>query len=85
MGSFWWKDIFRLCDLFRGIAKCNVGNDTSALFWADVWNDNLLQLKLLRLYSFAKDKNISDAQFFTQEHLEDHFDLPLSPQAFLEF
>ena len=26
MGSFWWKDLLRLVDLFRGIAQCSVGS-----------------------------------------------------------
>jgi hypothetical protein len=24
-GLFWWRDVIRLCDMFRGIASCNVG------------------------------------------------------------
>jgi hypothetical protein len=31
-GSFWWKDLLHLCDKFRGIAKCTVGNGTTVLF-----------------------------------------------------
>jgi hypothetical protein len=26
MGSFWWKDVLRLNILFRGIAKCELGD-----------------------------------------------------------
>jgi hypothetical protein len=49
-GSFWWKDILKLCDEFRAIAKCKVGDGTIVLFWPDVWNDLLLQDKFSRLY-----------------------------------
>lgn len=28
-GSFWWKDVCNLMDLFRGIARCLVGDGVS--------------------------------------------------------
>jgi hypothetical protein len=31
-GSFWWKDILKLCETFRGIATCRVGNGTGLTF-----------------------------------------------------
>jgi hypothetical protein len=31
-GSFWWKDLLKLCDLFTGIATCQVGDGTTVLF-----------------------------------------------------
>jgi hypothetical protein len=31
-GSFWWKDILKLCDTFRGIASCKVGSGDAVLF-----------------------------------------------------
>jgi hypothetical protein len=35
-GSFWWKDLFRLNILFRGIASCTIGNGTAVTFWEDL-------------------------------------------------
>jgi hypothetical protein len=32
VGSFWWRDIFKLTPIFRGIASCQVGNGTTVLF-----------------------------------------------------
>ena len=32
IGSFWWKDIFRLNTFYRGIARCSLGNGSSILF-----------------------------------------------------
>jgi len=31
-GSFWWRDVLKLCDLFRGIAECKIGDGSMVLF-----------------------------------------------------
>jgi hypothetical protein len=64
-----------------GIAACQVGNGTTVMFWSDVWND-LLQNRFPRLYSFAKNKQISVAQFLLNNSIQEQFHLPLSVQAF---
>jgi hypothetical protein len=84
-GSFWWKDVLKLSDLFRRIASCKVGDGSTVLFWSDVWNDHLLQYKVPRLYSFTKNKNISVAAFLQNDSLEAQFHLPLLEQAFQEY
>jgi hypothetical protein len=68
-GSFWWKDLLKLCDLFRGIATYQVGDGTTVLFWSDVWNNHLLQQKFPRLYSFTKNKTISVAKFLSDNQI----------------
>jgi hypothetical protein len=83
--SFWWRDVLKLADLFRGIATCKVGNGTTILFWYDVWNDHLLQHRFPKLYSFAKNKNISVAQFMLNNQNENQFHMPLSDQVFQEY
>jgi hypothetical protein len=77
--------VLKLVDWFRGIAKCKVGNETTVLFWEDVWNDHLLQQRFPRLYSFAKNKNIYVAQFLMNNHIDTQFLLPLLDQAFQEY
>ena len=52
-GSFWWKDLLKLCDLFGKAATGTVGDGQSVLFWEDSWNNRLLKDLLPRLYSFA--------------------------------
>jgi hypothetical protein len=49
MGSLWWKDVLRLNILFRGIAKCELGDGSSVCFWDDLWLDGLLAHKYPRL------------------------------------
>jgi len=84
-GSFWWRDLLNLCDKFRGVASCTVGNGTTVLFWLDVWNGHHLQQKLPRLFSFAKDQKISVANFLSVTDMYEHFHLPLSDQAQQEY
>jgi hypothetical protein len=77
-GSFWWRDIIRLCDEYRAVANCKIGDGATVLFWSDAWNDLLLERKFPRLYSYAKNKNISVARFILNNRIEDQFHLPLS-------
>jgi len=58
---------------------------TTVLFWSDLWNDNIMQIKYPRLFSFAKHKKILVAQFLLNSNLESQFHLPLSEQAFQEY
>ena len=34
-GSFWWKSNLALIDPYTAIARCNVGDGITALFWDD--------------------------------------------------
>jgi hypothetical protein len=71
--------------MFRGIATCSIGNGTIVKFWSDVWNEHHLQHKFPWLYSYAKNKNISVAQFLLNNNINDQFNLPLSVEAFQEY
>jgi hypothetical protein len=84
-GSFWWKDLLKLCDTYRGIAKCTVGDGTTVLFWSDIWNDLLLQDKFPRLFSCARNKLISVAKFLCTTQMDELFHLPLSEEAWQEY
>jgi hypothetical protein len=72
-GSFWWRDLLKLCDILREIETCKVGDGSIVLFWSDVLNNHLLQNKYPRLYSFAKNKQISVAQFLLNNEIESQF------------
>jgi hypothetical protein len=30
--SFWWRDILKLSEEFRGITKCKIGDGTTVMF-----------------------------------------------------
>jgi hypothetical protein len=74
-----------LAGKFRGTAACKVGSGTTVLFWSDVWNEQHLQYKYPRLYSFGKIKDISVAQFLTHNIAQQQFHLPLSVEAFQKY
>jgi hypothetical protein len=84
VGSFWWKDILRLHTIFRGIARCIVGNGATVTFWDDLWANDILFAKYPRLYSFAKDQSISVKQIMCTADISEIFTLPLSKQAMEE-
>jgi hypothetical protein len=82
-GSFWWKSHLKLLDSYKALARCNVGNGKTALFWTDLWSDNCLHLKFPHLITFAKRTDISVNKVMQMEFLQDLFHLPLSQQALL--
>jgi hypothetical protein len=84
-GSFWWKDLQKLCDIFKGIAQCSIGNGTTVMFWSEVWNSNIMEQKIPRLCCYAKNKNISVASSIQNNYFEQQVHVPLSVQAFQEY
>jgi hypothetical protein len=80
-GSFWWKHLLRLHILFRGIAKCTIGNGASVSFWEDLWAGQVLSKAFLTLFSFALNDNISVQGIMLAEDIDSLFFLPLSPEA----
>lgn len=57
-GSFWWRDILKFVDHFRGIAHCHIGKGDTVLLWNDLWDGALIKDMLPRLFSFATNENI---------------------------
>jgi len=62
-----------------------MGDKQSILFWEDTWNNRLLKQSFPRLYSFARNKNISVAKFLQNNDMQEQFHIPLSVEAFQEF
>lgn len=85
VGSFWWKDVLRLNVLYRGMARCTVGDGSTVLFWNDLWLDGIISHEFPRLYSFALNQQISVQMLMQADSLDDLFSLPLSEQAYQEY
>ena len=41
-GSFWWKAHLKLLELYKWMARCNLGNGKMSMFWTDLWKDACL-------------------------------------------
>jgi hypothetical protein len=84
-GYFWWKDVLKLVDNFRGVAEISLGSGKSFLFLSDNWkvNDDHRPIKdrFPRLFSFVLNENMSAAMVYEQEDITDLFYLPLLDQA----
>ena len=83
-GSFWWKNVFKLSPIFRGLTSCVIGSGNSALLWKDLWLDEVSQEKYPRAYSFCQNEDISLKLFMAAPTLAGNFHLPLSPEALQE-
>jgi hypothetical protein len=44
-GSFWWRAHLKLIDIYKEMAKCNLGDGKSSMFWTDNWDDIRVQHK----------------------------------------
>ena len=75
------SDLLKLIQNFKGMARCQIGSGMSVYFW----HDSCLNLQFPRLFSFAKNPQISVSSAAQLEYFEDMFNLPLSNQAFQEF
>lgn len=75
----------RLNILYRGFARCTLGDGSTVSFWDDLWSDTVLSVEYPRLYSFAEDSSISVQSLMQLQDLEEVFFLPLSTQAYDEF
>jgi hypothetical protein len=69
---------------FRGVASASIGPGDTVLLWEDVWNGHFLTNEFPRLYSYARNKKISVAQFMTHQDIHAHCHTPISVQASLE-
>jgi hypothetical protein len=83
-GSFWWRNIMKLFDIYRQVAHCKLGNGETILFWSDNWNDWVIQERFPRLFSFAKDKLISVKEALQTTDPAQAFHLPISNEAAAE-
>ena len=84
LGSFRWKKLLRLSVFYRGIARCQIGDGASVLFWEDLWSSEVLALKYPCLFSFVRNTSLSVKNVRETEDLDTLFTLPLSEQAFNE-
>jgi hypothetical protein len=69
---------------FRGVASLSIGPGDTILLWDGVWNGHFLANEFPTLYSYARNKKVSVAQFMTHQDIHAHFHTPISVQASIE-
>jgi hypothetical protein len=88
-GSFWWRDVLKLVDNFRGVAAVTLGMGDTFLFWEDNWMVNgsarPMKLRFPQLFSYVLNTQISARDVYMEEDLEDLFYRPLSQLAYQQF
>jgi hypothetical protein len=88
-GSYWWKDLIKLMDQYRGFTKPEVQSGETVLFWSDSWELDGSRVPLRdrfpRLFSFAKDSKVSVREMVQLQNRAEEFHLPLSSRAYDEF
>ena len=63
-GSFWWRDMLKLLDKFKGFAMVNINNAKSCFLWTDLWNNKVPMHTYPELFFICeiKDNNSSGSQ-----------------------
>jgi hypothetical protein len=84
-GSFWWRDVLSLLNIYRSITSVQIGNGNSVLFWKDFWHNGLIMCDVFpRLFSYVLNEDLSVKDFLGSGELGLVFSLPLSVEAFEE-
>jgi len=84
-GSFWWRDILKLIDQFKGIVMVSVRDGKSCFLWHDLWDGTICSKAFLELFSFAKNQYISVSLVAIDTPFHDQFHLPLPPEAYAQY
>lgn len=58
-GSYWWKDIVKLLNNYKGIAQTHMVSGKNIDFWNELWNGEIMVLSYPELHSFAKKTKVS--------------------------
>lgn len=64
VGYFWWKELSRLHLLYKGIARCSIGDGALVTFWEDLLTTKILAIKFPRLFSFASNASLRSSRLF---------------------
>lgn len=80
-GSFWWRDLLQLSDIYRGVTSVKVNAGDTVLFWKDMWCNDLISITHPRAFSFSRDEDMSVRTLLSGQTLSQIFHLPLSVEA----
>jgi hypothetical protein len=58
-GSFWWRDILKIQESYKAIARVEIGDGKTAFLWHDNWDGMCKSARYPELWSFASNKDIT--------------------------
>ena len=70
----------QLAPIYRAITSVEIGDGSIVLFWKDHWLPNTLAEEFPRLFSYAKDEDISVQNLLTAASIGASFHIPMSAQ-----
>ena len=84
-GSFWWLDILKLQDDYKGMAMVSVKDGSTCFLWHDLWEGSVCSQTYPELFSYAKNQHISLKVAASTSLIQNLFHLPLSGEAYAQF
>lgn len=54
-GSFWWKDLLKLLNQFKGLAVVSLQDGKTCTLWHDMWTNGICSQQFPELLSLAKN------------------------------
>jgi hypothetical protein len=75
-GAFWWRDVFKLVPIFRGIISVKVFDGGSTIFWKHNWINSILSEDFPRPFSFSSSEDVCVQSFLSTGRLADNLFLP---------
>jgi hypothetical protein len=80
--SFWWRDVCKQVENFRGVAYVTLGAGDKISFWHDNWNlpgcKQPLSVRFPRRFSFSLKDKFSISEVYQMEDMLNLFYRPLS-------
>ena len=58
-GFFWWRDILKLQDDYKGMAMVSVKDGSTCFLWHDLWGGSVCSQTYPELFSYANNQQIS--------------------------
>jgi acetate kinase len=83
--SFWWKDILKLTDKFRGMTEVHIIDEKTCRPWEDIWNDIIPEHQYPELFSFTRRKGITINEAKTITLFHTAFHLSFSEEAYSQY
>lgn len=73
VGSFWWNDVLKTLDKFKGIPKASIKDGHFVHLWYDLWDTRVPSLSYHELFSYAINKTLSSCKLRRSHNLRTCF------------